>query len=351
VIIDVVDGMFVISALGGGDLACPALDGLVWATGRPDMFITIRARDQSRPVRVESRAHASAPPWPEECDAVVEFSVHSPAGLLLEDPEGEKQRVLTRVGGDVRVRVRVDRVPPPRNQERPSETFTIEAWPASPAPTVAEDRAGREPEVEDRSHVRTTRPGDLVATAELEAAGRAAGNRIGELLDHPHGPQTGRCKLSVLVPGRRRRAFNRTAVIGYWLGGSSNWSQDEVAVGLVSRNCLYDPGNESALNGTTRNGHVQNDLVAIEPARRVVHHWNWYVPPGTLTSARYDRQVPLLDRPAVLELTFDEEPADDGTPWTRLTLTHTGLPVDWAPLMEDFWRWRCSLRPEQVSRR
>ena len=199
--------------------------------------------------------------------------------------------------------------------------------------------------------MRTTRPGDLVESEELTAVGRAAGNRIGDLLEHPRGPQTGSCTATILItPGRPRRVFNRTAVIGYWLGGSSNWSQDKVDVGLVSRNILTDPGNESALNGTGTNGHVRNDLVEIDPARRVVHHWNWYLPPSGSTSARWDRQVPLLPTPAVLELTYSPEPADDSTHWTRLELNHTRSPADWVGLMQVFWRWRCTTLPQWLAR-
>ena len=98
-IVDVEDSMFYISALDGQEMAAPELSGLVSAPGTSVHFISVQARDQFRPVRVHVAAPATAPPMPDDFNALVEFSVHSAAGLLVEDPDGERQRVLTRCPG------------------------------------------------------------------------------------------------------------------------------------------------------------------------------------------------------------------------------------------------------------
>lgn len=82
----------------------------------------------------------------------------------------------------------------------------------------------------------------------------------------------------------------------------------------------------------------------------MTHHWEWLVPRDGQASAPHHLQVPLLPHPTLLTLTYSDEPSEDGTPWTRLEVTHERLPATWAPLMQSVWKARMSVLPAWALR-
>lgn len=341
--LDVSDGMFMVTS-GGSDLRCEPIAGLVTSDGSPESFLTVVAQDQFRPVNVKVERTDVPPPLPDNYTAYVELSVHAPGGLTVEDFEAERTRVITRKRGDLRLRVSVRRIAPPRSDERPAEFFTISAWPAAPAPAVSDERPGPfiPPPV---PVVRTTRPGDLVASPELDAAGVEAANRLGQLLADPVPDQDGSCSATVLVPLRPRKTYNWTGPVANWAGHGCSGGYSDVVVGEEAWAYSHDE-RLGAFNGTRDNGQCRRTVIAADPPRSVVCAWEWTVPPDGAAVASLDQQVPLLAEPSLLTLTYAPEPDEDGRPWTRIELTHTRLPSTWAPLLQTYWSASLSRMPE-----
>lgn len=263
--LEVSDSMFMLSSLNGADLEGGPRNSPIAGSLEPgSSFVTVHAQDQFRPVRVEVAEHPTAPAVVPGYDSLCEFSLRVDSGLMVEDFEAERSRVITRRSGDLRVRITVKRTPPVNNPERASETFLIETWPAPPAPQIDDHPRLIVPPTPTVDPVRTTRPDDVVQTDELLEQGARAATAIGELLTAPVGEQTGHCQASVLIPRRRRITFNYTAPVCGWMGnGASGWF-NSVEPGKEAYS-EFDADRVGYLNGRTNNGTCRRTVVEAHP--------------------------------------------------------------------------------------
>lgn len=299
---------------------------------------------------VTTRVHEVGQHPPDDhWEDIVEFSLQTTGRVVVTDLVDNDPRVqwLERPGWwRVRVSARGRTAPSAAiehsDTDDPVEWYLVEAWPASPAEQT------RAPDI-----VRLARAqGDRAAAPLIPESevGLAAARRIGRDVDQGRGARTltgelGSATAERTIPGTRRRLFKACAHLTTW---SHEW------VPLPSWSFSSTPGPDFALDRehwawarnhqdqlTGRRGAIRWSFVEVDKPHRAVRAWNWQRSQGRGPSP-FSPGVSVLDQDSMLTVTLTESKRAN-EPWTTVTISHDGLPVEWVADMATYWDYQLAI--------
>jgi hypothetical protein len=169
---------------------------------------------------------------------------------------------------------------------------------------------------------------------------------VGSALTLPISDQNAMVSARVYLPGTPRKVAQRFGNVPGWLGGSR--SPTRLVVGdSSSASFRHIAGREAAVAG--EGGYTKLSFTRVDLPHAVEATWNWYLPqPGQATAIHGQGRV-VLPQDSTLDVRF--EPVESAEPRTRMTLTHSSLPDDWAEPMQRFWEWQLSTLPRRSTYR
>ncbi len=323
VVVDVDEFQFVIADLNGSQMKADVPDG----SGLPDdadEFLAVSTGAHSGQARVGIAVHAAAPAADlHDWDAAAEASVRVAGGLAVTSLFGDGPEVpeLEELRGDYRVRVLArgrDASAAAFDYDKPArrlaEEFEIHVWPEPFGP----GRTLKESDEACRAHRGDVPEVDL-ENEPYAAEAVVAVARIAAALKRPQpGPHTGTATASAEISAAPRVAFGKLRTAYGWLTDHVQPPEAEV------------PGAAFVLLDGHAGYSAECRYERIELHTRLVLRWLWRAASEEAGAAWYSR-------PAVVSaVEFGVRPA--GGARAEVTVTHTGLPQDWAGDVETYWR-------------
>lgn len=318
--------------------------------------LLIRTGDQWGPYDVVTRVLPDAPGEPaERWSDVVELSITVTTPLRVSELiDGEPSVPLVADPGEYRLRVSAQgRSHLPRDDDADDavplhtedvvEWYEMVLWPAPPQPP------------------RVVRLRSLYALEQLDpspplivpegVAGLAAAARIGRDVDNAPGARALSGQVATVVAqrtirGTRRRLFLACSYVTSWshlhVDGSS-WSYSDSARAdfeLGAPNWAYAHDHLNQLTG--RYGAIQNIFLEVSRPRRAVREWVW-LRGHVHESVDGPGGAPAHAEPTVVTTTLDQSRDAEGQAWTKITVEHARLPVEWAADMETYWDYQLAI--------
>jgi hypothetical protein len=326
-VVQIEELQFLIS--GGGrplTVDAGALDQLSVLAEVPQ-WIAVLTGAHAGPVDVRVACLEAAPTVEEDWEEVVEFSVATADVLGVVEVDGDPRLTITNDPGQYRLRL--SRRGPEAGARRYSagprskilEHFLIEVWPAPPTPPAVL-RAVDPP------------PAAAPVVLEFEAAGREAAARIGRDLRRAVGARVlggerGSIRVSYDFRERRRALYADfdPNMVDLWV---TSYSDDEI---------VDDRGRslQLAIHGGGR--IFCKEIESVRPRLRTMT-WDWHIPAYPPGHEAWAEMPSFLDPPTTVQIQFVEHNDPHDTAHTRITIEHTGLPVEWLDDMTAFWQWR-----------
>lgn len=280
---------------------------------------------------------------------MVEFSITTATAVVVTElVNNDPTAGWLDAPGDWRVRVSA-RGRRPRDADRdesegdePLEHFLLEAWPASPKELAADPTTVRlrSPWAQEQL---AGPPPPLVIPEGRE--GLAAAARIGRDVDGKPGARSlsgelGDLEVSRTIQGTRRRLFERCAHLMTWSHvwlPTPSWS---FSGGPSRESWGYSHDHQDQLTGST--GAVRCMFVEVEKPKHAVRAWNWVRREGDGGPSQFYRGRDVLEVDSVITTRLDEQKRD-GVTWTRITISHRGLPAEWVDDMETYWSYQLAI--------
>jgi hypothetical protein len=300
---------------------------------------------------VTTRVHeVGQHPSDDQWEDIVEFSMLTTGTVVVTDlVDNDPTAEWLKRPGWWRVRVSARGRAAPRgatensSTDDPVEWYLLDAWPASPADQTTA------PDIVRLTSAQTDRADQPLVVPESKD-GLAAAQRIGRDVDQGPGARTltgelGSATAERTIRGTRRRLFKACAHLTTW---SHEW------VPLPSWSFSSTPGQDFGLDRehwasagkhkdqlTGRRGAIRWSFVEVDKPHRAVRAWNWQRPQGRAPSPFFPG-ISVLDKDSTVTLTLMESKRAN-QPWTTITFTHDGLPVEWLADMATYWDYQLAI--------